>query len=120
MNPESTTHEFYQSDPVHGPHRLHVGTRHRLHSFGKSSVEAKALVQVHDVVIDRFRNPDHALSEAPSPDFGIDPCASLQRSVPTDDEQYIDTEFLQVIHHFAGVLRTTRTPKDCPAEGVNC
>ena len=34
-----------------------------------------------------FGNPDHALFEAPSADFGVNPRASLQRSIPSDDKQ---------------------------------
>ena len=64
-------------------------------------------ILVHDVVIDRFRDSDHALLKTPAPDLGVNPRPSLQCSITADDEEDIDTEFFQVIHHFTGVLRTS-------------
>src|SRR5580704_5541107 len=82
-----TTHQFHQPDTIHGPDRFNVGTRHGFHRFGKRGVKSKALVKVHDVIVNGLGNPDHASFAASSTDFSVDLLSSAQRSIPSDDEQ---------------------------------
>src|SRR5277367_5435971 len=96
-----------------------MGAGHRFHRFSKRGVKAKTFVEVHDVVIDGLGNPDHRFLAASTTDFRVNLLASPQRSIPSDDEQQIYAEFLQMIHHFNGILRTTGTAKDSSTEGVN-
>src|ERR1700730_15615088 len=113
------THQLHQTDPVHGAHRFDMSARHRFHRFGKRRVKAKALVEVHDVVVDGLWNPNHHPS-APAPaNFSVNFLATAQRSIPSHNEQHVHAELIQVIDHFASVLWTTGTPKDCSAKGMN-
>ena len=92
-----TTHQFDQTNPVGRGLRFGVGRADGAHGLGNGGLKAEALVDEHDVVVDRLRDADHGDL---IPAFGNDAGDSLrapQGAVASNDEEDVDAHPLQTV-----------------------
>src|SRR6202011_1767445 len=78
------SHQLYKSDPVHGTQSFDMSRRNRLDRLRKRRLKPEALVDVHDIVVDSFRNADQALFQVAPADLGAHCFTSAQRSFASD------------------------------------
>src|ERR1700751_1814042 len=114
-----TPHEFDQPDPVHGATRLYVGCRNSFYGFRKGGFEPETLVDIHDVVIDGFRDPDDTLSQTPPAKFSIDGGSSPQRAIAADKEKNIHVQLFQMINHLTYILWTSGAAQNSATKGMD-
>src|SRR5215469_3154471 len=112
-------HELDQPDPVHGATRFYIGRSNGFYGFGKSVLKPETFVDIHDVVIDGFRNPDDALRQTSPAKLGIDGGSSPQRTVAADNEKNINVQLFQMIDHLTHILWASRAAQNRPAKGVD-
>ena len=61
-----------------------MSRRNRLDRLRKRRLKPEALVDVHDIVVDSFRNADQALFQVAPADLGAHCFTSAQRSFASD------------------------------------
>ena len=111
-------HELHEPHAIDGSGGLDVSAFHRLHSGVKGRLEAKALVEVADVVVDSLRNAHDGLFESTRLDFLHQCRRATQRAIPADDEEDVDAHLFERIDHLTDVLHATRAAQHRAAEVV--
>ena len=75
-------------------------------------LEAEAVVDERDVVVDRLRDADDRDPQLALGDHVGDPLRAVQRAVAADHEQDVDAELLQAVDDLVRVLLPARGAED--------
>src|SRR6202022_3496053 len=113
------SHQLDQADTVVCSDRLYMGARDSFHRFRKGRFKTETLVEVHDIVIDGFRNADDAFSKIPTPDLRSKCRCTLEGSIPADDKKNVHAKRFQTVHHVINALGPARTTENRAAETLN-
>ena len=101
-------HQPDQPDAVRRRLRLHPRGPDRVAGQAERRLEAEALVDQRDVVVDGLGDADHGDPQAPLADHPHDLHGAAHRAVAADDEQHVDVEPLEAVDDLLGVLVAAR------------
>ncbi len=105
-------HELDDADAAEGRLDLHASGLDRLGRLAERGLEAEALADVRDVVVDRLGDPDDADRQAAAIDLLDEVVSPAHRAVATDHEQDVEAELDEPVDDDDGVLGSTRTAED--------
>ena len=106
--PRVAPHDLDDPDAVDGRLGLDLRGLDRLRGARVGGLEAEALADVRDVVVDRLRHADHCDPRVAGERLLRDAVRTVQRAVAADHEEDVDATALQRVDHDADVLRAAR------------
>ena len=82
-------------------------------------MKAKALIDVHDVIVDGFGDANNSNAKSSVGDLLCNRQSSAQSAIASHDEQHVDPHSLQAVNNFSGILLTSRSSQHGPAFFIN-
>ena len=105
-------HQFDQADAVARPHCFDARAAYHVHRRRIRAFEAKAAIDEMDVVVDGLRHADDRDLQAAPFYFRRELHRCADGAVAADHEQDVDGVGLEIVDHFAGILRAARRAED--------
>src|SRR6476660_1208836 len=97
-------HQLDQANTVVCTDRLYVRARDSFYRLRKGRFKTETLVEVHNIVIDGFRNSDDAFSKIPTLDLPSKCRCTFEGSIPPDDEQNVHAKRVHTVRHVINAL----------------